>query len=77
MTYYTSAFPTPVASRCCICGESSVGLWCDQHLEPFIERGHAFRPEVIIRGPLAALAVLARTLVNSGARVSTYSGGSR
>lgn len=72
MPYYTRTLPSPAASRCCLCGKPSVGLWCDRHLEPYIEAGYRFRPEILLRGPLAASAVLARVLVNSGARVNIY-----
>lgn len=69
MTYYTRALPFPLPGLCCLCGLKSAGLWCDSCLEPLIEKGYQYRPEIMLRGPLAASVVLARMLVNSGARV--------
>lgn len=73
MPYCSRAYPEPVNSRCCVCGRESAGLWCDGCLTPYIEKGQAFQPEISVRGSLEACAVLARTLVNSGARVNIYS----
>ena len=39
MTYYTRALPSPAASLCCLCGQSSAGLWCDRCLEPLRAAG--------------------------------------
>lgn len=47
MTYYTRAYPVAVPSRCWLCGEPSVGLWCGLCLIPYIAAGdrYAMQPD--------------------------------
>ena len=42
MTYYTRAYPVPVPSLCSLCGQSSAGLWCDEHLDPYRAAGDLY-----------------------------------